>query len=266
MVIVFRYDDVCGRILAIDHDVVQKFSDYAVPLTLGFIPFLYPVSYDEMQSLLHDDLHEWALHGYAHQSIVPHSNKLQTEFCGLDLKSQSEKIGEGMVVLTNFLKRSIQTFIPPWNSYDANTLEALMAHRIPNISGGMHRSFPHHSMVNSLPATIPIGQFYQLLYAGAFDSLFDQPVVIVVYFHAYELKESGIVSPYSVPVLTMDQLTHMLKRITTDPRVQCESVSGFLSRYRILPKEIEKRASWYGKIRSYLLNQERFFLPYNQIQ
>jgi hypothetical protein len=266
MTIVFRYDDVCGHILSIDRDVAQRFANYAIPLTLGFIPFRYPFSYDELQSLLHNDLHELALHGYAHQSIVSDSDVFQTEFCGLDLESQSQKIGEGMALLSKFLKKGIQTFIPPWNSYDANTLEALHTHRIPCISGGIHRQFPSHPWVNSLPATITIGQFQQLFYDGAFDSLLDQPVVIVVYFHAYELIESGIIPSYTVPVLTLDQLDALLKSVSKHPPIQCESVAGFLSRYRVMPKEIEKRSSWYGKIRNYLFAQERYFLPYNQIQ
>ncbi len=67
---------------------------------------------------------EVALHGYSHQTI--HEKKYgYTEFSGLDYNSRLEKIFRGKDYLEKKLDIQITTFIPPWNSYDRNTIEVV---------------------------------------------------------------------------------------------------------------------------------------------
>ena len=137
--VVFRYDDYSGSSSTdIEVKLIDAFLKRGIPCVFGVIPFqcvgdvhdpgqqdverLTPVKVDILKSAIKAGFLEIALHGYSHQTM---REKRYTEFEGLDYNSQVEKIEKGKKYLEETLQIKVDTFIPPWNSYDLNTIMVL---------------------------------------------------------------------------------------------------------------------------------------------
>lgn len=127
--IVFRYDDFLLADNHIDSTVLSIFRKFDIPLTVGVVPFdrdgRLRCTIDTFKlSKLRDDILlskiEIALHGYRHLR-----NFGCGEFDGLPYEEQVRQISQGKRVLDSLLCCDVSTFIPPWNSYDSNTIRAL---------------------------------------------------------------------------------------------------------------------------------------------
>ena len=119
--------------------IIDLFKKHKVPCTFGVIPYLsaagghYLVPYDTPLSknkidILKDaDSHilEVALHGYSHQAKHAFWRKYSTEFDGIDYINQVKRIDKGKIFLEYMLNTPVKTFIPPWSTYDLNTLKAI---------------------------------------------------------------------------------------------------------------------------------------------
>lgn len=66
-----------------------------------------------------------ALHGYRHHPNILYPGPGKSEFSNLPLSQQKAMIHAGKTVLEKALIRPVGVFIPPYNSYDKNTLTAL---------------------------------------------------------------------------------------------------------------------------------------------
>ena len=131
-----------------------------------------------------DGVVEVALHGYSHENINP---KVPTEFAGLDYQRQVARIAKGKGLLVQRTGATINTFIPPWNQYDINTLRALKKLDFSNISAGLLRDSVANAALNFLPETCGITQLPQALKAAQGFPV-RNPLIIAV-FHLFEIKE-----------------------------------------------------------------------------
>ena len=141
-IVIFRDDDIHSMELSLVK-VNNVFIDEKVPVTLGVIPFLKNHSltedilliyYLKFLKVLYPNLFEIALHGYTHQSLS--SFHVRSEFKGLDYESQYKRIYLGKKILKEALNIEPVTFIPPFNTYDNNTVLALKNLGFKVISGG----------------------------------------------------------------------------------------------------------------------------------
>ncbi|RJX15898.1 DUF2334 domain-containing protein [Candidatus Bathyarchaeota archaeon] len=141
-IVIFRDDDIHSMELSLVK-VNNVFIDEKVPVTLGVIPFLKNRSltedilliyYLKFLKVLYPNLFEIALHGYTHQSLS--GFHVRSEFKGLDYESQYKRIYLGKKILREALNIEPVTFIPPFNTYDNNTVLALKNLGFKVISGG----------------------------------------------------------------------------------------------------------------------------------
>lgn len=133
--IVFRFDDYGLTDKSFNNELFDVFAKAHVPLVVGVTPskqMQYPGSnrmLDEeevtlLKKYLNDGVIEVALHGYNHVDLYNPTNGI-SEFRCLPYELQKEKIKMGKEYLESVLGRRVVSFIPPFNSYDNNTLEAL---------------------------------------------------------------------------------------------------------------------------------------------
>jgi peptidoglycan/xylan/chitin deacetylase (PgdA/CDA1 family) len=139
--VVFRYDDYSSRSnTALEEKILQAFSRNKACCTFSIIPLVTAVDYLDIHSqevipLTPDKVEiarqamaagamDAAQHGYSHQR-QGYARGWYTEFEGLDYDSQFYKIRSGKVFLERILGAKIITFVPPYNSYDDNTLKVL---------------------------------------------------------------------------------------------------------------------------------------------
>ena len=183
IILVFRFDDYSAKSnTEFELQIIDIFRKYNIPLTIGVIPFevkenvLDPkpqgnIELDEYKSgilkeVAQEGIVEVALHGYSHQS---HSEQfIGSEFRGLDIEKQKEKIRKEKNFLEDRLDTTIYTFIPPWNQYDQNTLKVLDSFNFRCISAGIRGpSNDKLTKINLIPNTCGLNNVLEGIEAAA---------------------------------------------------------------------------------------------------
>jgi predicted deacetylase len=185
------------------------FQKHNIPCTYAVIPNTYrefsadptdcvamdPETAERLNEAVQSGLVEVALHGFTHHanSVASASPYDKSEFWGLDYSFQFRMLSEGRRTLESLYHVSVTTFIPPWNSYDENTLRALddLGFKVVSGSRRTHKIEAHgrYQRLRFLPFTCELGQLQQALAAARKTS--DPDPVIVVMFHAYDFVEQG---------------------------------------------------------------------------
>lgn len=202
--VVFRYDDYSSvSPTSLEKRIIQCFQERGLCCTFGVIPCVnaadeagIPGPRDrpldgEKVALLKEAMAvgavDPALHGYAHTLNGP-----WTEFVGLSYDQQAARILKGRNILVQQLGVDITTFIPPWNSYDANTLRVLDELGFACVSGT--RVGPvapaQSSRMKFLPETCTLGDLPNAVRLAR--CVPDRSVLIVVLFHPYDFAEAGL--------------------------------------------------------------------------
>jgi len=203
--VVFRYDDY-SSLSPTDMEVklINAFQKYKMPCTFGVIPYmcagdihdpnpqnvvpLTPMKASILKDAIEAHILEVALHGYSHQTIrLKSKGRGNTEFSSLNYDSQKQKIANGKALLEKMLDTQVNTFIPPWNSYDMNTLHALEELGFKNISAGKVGVTTDQSQLRFLPATCLILDLQDAVLAAR-KSRDVQPIIITL-FHPYDFRE-----------------------------------------------------------------------------
>ena len=192
--VVFRYDDFhIRKPREFEVNLLNMFKKYKIPVTFAVIPFSYspdPIT-RAIAEILKDGIEsgilEVALHGYSHRDNRTGQGRKSTEFSGLELKDQIQKITEGKKLLEDVLGTSITTFIPPYSTYDMNTLEVIEEAGFKTISGGRVGIINSRSKLNFLPGTCRLHKFKEIVKLTR-EKSYSNPVIVVV-IHMYEFDE-----------------------------------------------------------------------------
>ena len=215
---VFRYDDYLLISSSLSDSILNIFQKNKIPLCIGIIPFdssgsliykLSPNQINDLRSRINRNEVEVALHGFNHLNELTHRFLTRTtysEFASVDYDRQYEKLAKGKRTLDTLLQINTTIFIPPFNTYDYNTLKALEALKFEIISGSLHGPSNSES-IKYIPATYE--DFSEL--SKIIDKSKDKNVTIIIYFHSYSFKEGspGTSGDFS-SILTLDQLDSIL--------------------------------------------------------
>lgn len=198
--IIFRYDDYSALSnTAAEQEILEVFEKYHVPLTIGVIPYAISNTYNPvpqqvfplegakleiLKTTVEKGIAEIALHGYSHQA---NTDKSLSEFLGLPLSRQVELINGGKTFLQEALNTDISIFIPPWNSYDQNTINALDALSFSTLSANKDGLIPESSRLNILPATCSVDEVQEAVITARQSST--REPILVVLFHGYDFIE-----------------------------------------------------------------------------
>jgi len=131
--LIIRLDDISPFINMNRFSIFMKvLGEYNIPAVLGVVPFhLGKEKIEKIAPLLHfleDKGYEIAQHGYTHDQLSENAGflgmKKSSEFAGLPFEIQAERINKGKEIMEK-AGFSPTTFIPPWHTYDTNTIRAL---------------------------------------------------------------------------------------------------------------------------------------------
>ncbi len=138
-VFVFRYDDVAPATgdpkvdaanYRADEGVIDVFRRNGVAVTLAVIPYVGERSVlddkrltESLRRAAADGSAEVALHGYRHTDW--HLHRVRSEWAGVSYEQQRQWLKEGKDILEKAIPAPVTTFVPPYNTYDRNTLRAL---------------------------------------------------------------------------------------------------------------------------------------------
>jgi peptidoglycan/xylan/chitin deacetylase (PgdA/CDA1 family) len=87
---------------------------------------------------------EFALHGYNHRRETDFYGA--SEFGGVPYDVQRERLVRGRAVLKRCIGSAPRTFVPPFNTYDANTSRAATAAGFRTVSGGGWFTRAHYNL------------------------------------------------------------------------------------------------------------------------
>jgi len=138
--IFFRFDDITAiSSTEVERKLIKVFAEENVICSVGVVPevttgkvedpspatflALNEDKFSLIKSACRMGVFDVLLHGFSHQTIRqedPH-----TEFCGRTYDEQFSLIKKGHIFLEKNLETQVNGFIPPWNTYDENTLVVL---------------------------------------------------------------------------------------------------------------------------------------------
>lgn len=188
-VVVFRCDDYGLDEPYFYLHLKKVIEDSGAKITLGVVPLqMSGLSYDAVQdsvlvALAKSPGIEIAQHGLTHSSW-----SYGTEFIGRSFQIQKGDIAKGKMIIEQKTGKQIKTFIPPFNTFDGNTVRALQDLHFRSISGGVSNlaSAPDNSKINFIPSTISLYRFSKL----AFQGKLKKDVIYIVLFHTYDFIEN----------------------------------------------------------------------------
>lgn len=157
---------------------------------------------------------EIALHGYAHQSA---HRGWKSEFKDVSPAMQSGLIAKGKAELEAFAG-PIRTFIPPWNSYDGHTLQALSDNGFTVLSADPTGPSDPSLNIRHVPATCLIPDVKKAVEAARRAG----GGIVIPYFHPYEFMDADTARGF----FTLAEFEATLAWLAVQPDVQTLTLSA----------------------------------------
>lgn len=234
IIVVFRFDDYSSR-SSTDMEVklIDAFQKHKISCTFGVIPYVHvgdghdaspqdvfpltPMKANILNNAITAGIVEVALHGYSHQTNRERGG--YTEFDGLAYDSQLERIAKGKNLLEEMLDTRVTTFIPPWNSYDLDTLRAIEKLNFRCISAGTFGNSQESSPLKFLPATCGLLKLRDAV-ASARRISEVQPIIVVL-FHEFDFLEIN----KKRGKLTYQEFVELLSWLTSQKDIHIMSIN-----------------------------------------
>jgi hypothetical protein len=183
--------------------------------TQDVIP-LTPEKAEILKVGLMESILDIAQHGYTHQDNNPAQS---SEFSGLDYETQYEELLKGKSYLEGIFNTPIATFLPPWNTYDTNTLRALEELKFSTISAYKNGDVIETSRLNFIPWTCFLSDLKTAVPAARKIS-YSQPLIVVI-IHAYDFVEDDKSRGFT----TVQEFSDLMNWLASQDDVKIESIS-----------------------------------------
>jgi len=205
LLVCFRYDDPSAITpTELERQIIDIFRKFGAGHTFGVVPEKcggderspngkepdLPLP-DSKAAMFRDAVREAnlevALHGFHHRTVrVPLWPP--TEFEGVPYQEQLARIRKGKTFLEERIGATVTTFIPPWNTYDGNTVRALEELGFSVLSASVEGTIAN-SKVRFLPSNCALGDLRSAV--ASFRRSSARRGVLVVIYHPYNFVESG---------------------------------------------------------------------------
>ena len=231
--VVFRYDDISEiSDTSLEEDLISTFQNNGIAFTAAVIPFVFngyqgdpsldqadaeniPLGsekFDLLNSAVQDGIVEVSMHGYSHQTIPAEGG--HREFEGLDYASQYKKISTGVEYLNDRLDIPVNTFVPPWNRYDTNTLKALDKLGFTVLSANQSGVHAGDSSLLFLPSTCELNELQKAV-INARKSVDPHPVIVAL-FHQFDILGNDV----NVPLMDFAEFSSLLEWLKVQDDVE----------------------------------------------
>jgi len=234
--VVLRYDDYSSvSQTPFELELVNTCERLGLPLVIAVVPRVVersghdpspqteiPLSQEKIE-LLRDvvqrGLVEVAVHGYRHQTH-PVEGRNYSEFAGRNYTVQRELIAQGKQLLEDAWGVPLHSLVPPWNTYDANTVRAAADAGIVCFSAAADGPTAHGVDMKYLPATSGIHELESAI-AAARKSHEKDPIVTVL-LHSYDAIDVN----QKRGVVTMPELVDRLEWLAAQPDVDVKTMAA----------------------------------------
>ena len=217
--VAFRFDDPSpSSNHALERAVIEALGSWNCSATFAVIPFkrvngeLAGLTKEKVAHLVDAvdrGTAEVALHGFSHERRGSALHGKPSEFVGLTLTDQLDLIARGALRLKEVFGDRISGFVPPWNSFDRATLDALEQLGFRYLSGGWEAPLTYRGEVAILPRTCTLANL-EAAVKEARSVSFLSPLIIAV-MHHYDFSESGA-EKAEIDVPRFDKLLRWLRQ------------------------------------------------------
>ncbi len=242
--VVFRYDDISEiSDTPLEKKIISIFQENDISFTSAVIPFVFngyqedssldqvdveniPLGeekFELLNSAVRDGVLDVTMHGYSHQTIPAEGG--HREFEGLDYSSQYKKILEGVEYLNDQLDKPVDTFVPPWNRYDKETLRALDQIGFKALSANQYGEPVENSPLFFLPSTCELNELQNTVIEAR--KSFDPHPVIVVLFHQFDILGNEV----NIPLMDFGEFTSLVEWLKIQDDVEILSLKQTIARY-----------------------------------
>ena len=223
--VVFRFDDPSATSCTeIEEKLITAFRRHNMRCTFGVIPFvsqellpLTPIKVRMLHQAVQEGVLEIALHGYSHQNNGLRKG-VSSEFAGLDYEEQLRRIKQGRQFLEEKLLTPVAVFIPPWNSYDSNTVKALEQLEFQCLSADLFGFAGLSNSLEYLPITCGPWNIKDTIEAARKTP--DPAPCVAMLFHEFNFKEVN----NQKGKITYDYFLDMLAWLSVQKDVNVKSV------------------------------------------
>jgi len=251
--VVFRYDDFSARSdTALEKRLIDLFQRYRVPCVFGVVPFVcagdeldpsgqqyLELSADKVE-LLRDGVAsgtiEPALHGFHHQNYNPELDGRLREFAGLPFEEQHRRLRDGKEWLERICGTVVDTFIPPFNAYDRNTLAALGAAGFRILSAAMFDEADTDVTVALMPHSCSLLKARDAVERAR--RLPGSDVAVIPLFHPFDFVESDRVKGR----IDLDRFEELLVWLKNQPDIEITHFSALAAAQYDAPRFIANRS------------------------
>lgn len=269
-IVVFRYDDFGNDSPRhVENALLAAFRAVQAPITFAVIPFggsgvgaapdddawtpLDACALGWLRAAQADGTVEVAQHGFAHVDHEPASER-ESEFRGVEPALQRQRLQRGRDVLTQGLGAAPTAFVPPFNTFDAHTAQALVELGFTILSGDKSGVVGGgHSPLRELPSTCTLGKARAAI-AAARSSWHAQPVVTVLLHPMEFVGERGALALPALQSLLADCRREGLPLrsvagacrdgdVTDGRRLANDQAAAAFARW--LPRPFVRASSWY---------------------
>ena len=202
MQLFFRFDDITGlSSLDLEKQLFEIFKDCKMVCSVAVVPMVTARNFEEqmpagniplckekilfLQSTVQQGTFDVLLHGYSHQAFKLYP--LPSEFAGRPIVEQERLLVEGREILKKAIGVDVSCFVPPWNTYDRNTLTCLIKSGFKGVSTNSDGPVaPGISYVQYTTDIKGLRRAVQLARESKASRL-----IIGVLLHPYDFTESG---------------------------------------------------------------------------
>lgn len=259
--VILRYDDYSG-VSNTDAEtrILDTFRLYHVSGTFAVIPFVYDPKTEQqpgegtatllskpkiaiLRNAVRDGVLEIALHGVHHKTVRAKKLGL-TEFAGVSEKDQYAKLSKAKLELESLTGSRVYTFVPPWNSYDLSTVQALEKLGFNCLSASVSFGPSEDNKLRFVPATMELYNIKKTVEIAR--QLHDKDAVIVALFHSYDFKEANAKKGR----FTYSQFAHTIKWLTEQKDISIKTVgeAAFDKTSDFGAKRFAANESWYAPV------------------
>jgi peptidoglycan/xylan/chitin deacetylase (PgdA/CDA1 family) len=244
--LVFRYDDYSSKsATSIDKEVIELFKKHHLAFTIGVVPFIAAGDIQEeiperdipltqakiaiLRRALRSGTVDIALHGYSHHNFNQGLLRKPSEFAGVDYESQLLKLRAGRRFLEKHLGVNVDVFIPPFDTYDTNTLWALEKLHFRCIAAKLSGVDLPSTNLDFLPYTCELPQLRAVL-KRAEQVKGEQPIVCVV-FHEFSFSEIKYATPGQQHKISFAEFAALLQWITHQKAIKVKTIDQLIKEH-----------------------------------
>ena len=244
--VVVRYDDFSSiSDVNIDRKFLQTVADLGASTLVGVIPRagmpytavdaddtpvptnLPKEKIDLLRNMVSEGAIEIALHGLNHNDNS--GQRTPSEFAGLPVNRQMRMLADGKRSLENALGSPIHVFVPPFNTYDRDTLRALARTGFELLSAGADGPVMAGAGLAYLPAGPHPDKVDSAIQQTANNQY--QHAVLVISAHAFDFSDSRQIMPAfrkERHQMNMDAFFSELYRLKSEGIVEFTTVEALL--------------------------------------